>query len=96
MFDTLGIYISANVQDANTVYHQDWWCPEWGEKTAVITGVRNPEFVKDVEKRKQAVIAVLSLCQKELDQTTTQVEFTDDVDFVYLKREEEHTEEDEE
>jgi len=87
IFETSWIYISASIKDANAVYNMDRWCPEWGEKIAEISGMRNPEFIKDVEKFKQAVLDVLSLCQEELDQTTTQVEFDDDVEFVYLKRE---------
>lgn len=75
------------LQDANVVYHTDRGCPEWGEKIAEISGTRNPEFMKEVEKYKQSVLDVLSLCQEELDQTTSQVEFNDDIEFVYLKRE---------
>jgi hypothetical protein len=43
--------------------------------------------MKDVEKYKQSVLDVLSLCQEELNQTTSQVEFNDGIEFVYLKRE---------
>lgn len=87
IFDTTWVYISAAISDTNAVYHTDRWCPEWGEKIAEVSGARNPEFMKDVEKYKQSVLDVLSLCQEELDQTTSQVEFNDDIEFVYLKRE---------
>ncbi len=87
IFEATWVYISASIKDANAVYHTDRGCPEWGEKIAEVNGTRNPEFMKDVEKYKQAVLDVLSLCQEELDQTTAQVEFSDDVEFVYLKRE---------
>lgn len=86
IFEQTGVYISAWVKDSNAVYNMDRWCPEWGEKIAEVEGVRNPEFIKDAEKFKQAVIDVLSLCQEDLDQTTTQIEFQNDVEFVYLKR----------
>ncbi len=86
VFDETWVYISASISDANAVYHTDRWCPEWGEKIAEVAGVRNPEFMKDVEKYKKSVLDVLSICQKELKQTTSQVEFNDDVEFIYLKR----------
>jgi len=87
VFETTWVYISAAVSDANAVYHTDRGCPEWGEKIAEVSGVRNPEFMKDVKKYKQSVLDVLSICQEELKQTTSQVEFSDDVEFFYLKRE---------
>lgn len=86
IFQQSGVYISATVKDANAVYNTDRWCPEWGEKIAEVSGVRNPEFMNDVEKFKEAVLNVLSLCQEDLDQTTSQIEFEDDIAFVYLKR----------
>ncbi len=84
IFDLSGIYISASVKEARAVYHTDRWCPEWGEEIAEISGTRNPEFMQDTEKYKQMVLNVLSLCQKQLNQTTAQVEFND-IEFIYLK-----------
>lgn len=84
VFADTGIYVSAWVTDSNMVYSKNRWCPEWWEKVAEISGTRNPEFCKDVEKWKQAVIDVLTLAKDELKQTTSQVEFSD-VDMVYIK-----------
>lgn len=86
VFEKTQIYISAIVQDANAIYHTERWCPEWGEKIARIEWVRNPEFMQDAEKYKQAVIDVLTMCQEELKQTTAQVDFSEDAEFFYVKR----------
>ena len=84
VFWDTGIYVSAGVTDSNMVYSKNRWCPDWWEKVAEISWTRNPEFCKDTEKWKQAVISVLTLAKDELKQTTSQVEFSD-VDMVYIK-----------
>lgn len=84
VFQDSGIYVSAWVTDSNIVYSKNRWCPDGWEKVVKISGTRNPEFCKDVEKYKQAVIDVLTLSKEELKQSTTQVEFFDE-DMVYIK-----------
>ena len=84
VFWETGIYVSAWVADSNMVYSKNRWCPDWWEKVTEISGTRNPEFCKDIEKWKHAVIDVLKLSKDELKQTTTQVEFSD-VNMVYIK-----------
>lgn len=79
-----GLYISAVASQSKTIYNTDWGCPVGGEDTITITGIANPEFVKDLDQWKQVVLVVARQLKDELKQSTLTVEFTEVEDFVYL------------
>ena len=83
--ESTGIYISAVVSPALTVYGTNWGCPVGGEKTATVSGSANPAFVKDLDAWKQTVIEVVKAVKAELQQTTVVIEFSELSDFVYLE-----------
>lgn len=83
-FENSGIYVSAVVSAAKTVYNVDWGCPIGGEETAVVTVTRNSEFTKDADKFRAAVFAVVKTVKAELKQSTVTVEETA-TDLTYLK-----------
>lgn len=79
-----GLYIPAVANQSKTIYHTDWGCPAGGEDTVTLTGVANPEFVKDLEQWKRVVLVLAKQLKDELKQATLTVEFTEVGDFVYL------------
>ncbi|MFN0203123.1 MAG: hypothetical protein ACKVTZ_16475 [Bacteroidia bacterium] len=76
------IYIGAVCSLSQTVYHQDWGCPEGGEITVSITGTCNPLYTS-TEHYKATTEEVLKRCALALQQSTAQVTFIE-VDFTYL------------
>jgi hypothetical protein len=69
---------------SKTLYHIEWGCPIGGEDTYTISGIANPEFIKDMEQYKEAVRKVILKLKEELKQTTVTLEFLE-VDIEYLK-----------
>ena len=82
VFSECGVYVGAVIKDSKTVYHTDWGCPVGGEATAEISGVCNPEYTA-LPAYKEAVVKCLEECAIALEQSTTQVVFTEG-DFAYL------------
>ncbi len=85
VMEKTGLYIGAVFSDTKTIYKKERWCPEWWEITKEISGMCNPEYT-DTEQYKDAVLNVLSMVQKDMKQTTTQVAF-EEIDFFYFKNE---------
>lgn len=84
VFRRRGIYVSAVIKPCITVYNTEWGCPEGGELTVEITGVRNPEFVQDSELYKISVTAVIKCLKELLKQSTVTLEFST-TKVMYLK-----------
>ena len=82
VFQECGVYVSAVVIDSKTVYHTDWGCPQGGEVTALITGDCNPQYTP-IEEYKEAVLKVIERCARRLEQSTTQVRFSE-TELAYL------------
>lgn len=77
-----GVYVSAVLTPAKTVYHTDWGCPVGGENTVLITGDCNPQFT-EVAAYKAAVVETLRRAATALRQSTTQLSFLE-VELEYL------------
>ncbi|SFU71048.1 hypothetical protein SAMN04487886_11132 [Clostridium sp. DSM 8431] len=78
------IYISAVIKCSYTVYNQEWGCPRGGERTVVITGVANKEFVNNLEAWKEAVLVLAKKLKEQLNQRTMTCEFME-TELHYLK-----------
>lgn len=83
-FKVNGVYVGAVVQNAKTVYRPEWGCPEGGEETVVISGLRNPEFQKNDDVWRVAVSMTALKVGAALQQTTAYLTFST-VTFMYLK-----------
>lgn len=83
-FEENNIYVSAVIKRSYTVYNQEWGCPEGGERTVVITGVANKEFVDDLENWKQTVLILAKKLKEQLKQSTMTCEFME-TELYYLK-----------
>lgn len=83
-FNQSEMYISAIVSNSITVYNENWGCPKGGEQTVVITGVANPDFIKDLNKWTESVKRIAIRLKEELKQSTITVEFKE-TDLLYLK-----------
>ena len=85
VYQETGIYISASLTPAKTVYRQEWGSPPGGEETVILMGCYNPEFAE-----KEAYIAVLKqlagCLQREFQQTTLMLEIMP-ADIIYMKNE---------
>lgn len=77
-------FVSAVVTESYTIYPRTYGCPNSGEKTISVFGEMNPEFEKDSEKYKEAVIRCCQALKNELKQTTVRISFYE-TDSVYLK-----------
>ena len=84
VFQSTGIYVGATLTPAKTVYRQEWGCPEGGEDTVIVSGLRNIEFVKDDDLWRTSVSMVALRVGKALKQTTAYLTFAP-VEFLYLK-----------
>ena len=88
-FDASKVGVGGVIVDSRTAYNPDWGCPAGGEVTATVTGESNPEFDKDVEDYKAAVIRIVKSVKRELKQTTVRVAFHEVADYVYLTKDDE-------
>ena len=86
VFLSTGILVGSIIIPSMTVYRECHGCPKGGEMTAIISGLRNPEFCQDDEKWRSAVRLAAKLIKKHYDQTTAYLSFSE-VDFEYLKGE---------
>ena len=84
LYDKNNIYISAVIKPSYTVYHQEWGCPNGGERTVVITGVANNEFIDDIETWKDSVLTLAKDLKRQLKQSTMTCEFME-TELHYLK-----------
>lgn len=84
-FGTSGIAVGGVISPSRTAYLAVWGCPEGGEVTATVTGQSNPDFDKDVEVYKAAVLRMCAAVKAALQQNTVRVAFFEVVDFHYLK-----------
>lgn len=83
-FEASKVGVGGVIVDSRTAYNPDWGCPAGGEITATITGESNPEFDKDVEAYKAAVLRICKAVKVALKQTTVRIAFHEVVDYVYL------------
>lgn len=84
VFGETGVSVAGVVTPATTVYRKEWGCPEGGELTAVVSGLRNPEFLTDDLNWRAAVTLVATRVGKAFGQQTAYLTFSE-VEFDYLK-----------
>lgn len=84
-FEASKVGVGGVIVDSRTAYNPDWGCPAGGEVTATVTGESNPEFDKDIDAYKAAVLRVCKAVKTALKQTTVRVAFLSVADYVYLK-----------
>ena len=61
VMEETGIYISANMAPARSLYRSEWGCPAGGEHIYCFTGCRNPQFAE-----KEPYRAALELLARRL------------------------------
>jgi hypothetical protein len=88
-FDTSKIGVGGVITASRTAYNPDWGCPAGGELTATVSGESNPEFDKDTEAYKAAVLRIVKAVKTALKQSTVRVAFHEVDDYVYLTKEDE-------
>ena len=88
-FEASKIGVGGVIAESRTAYNPDWGCPKGGEVTATVTGESNPEFDKDSEAYKAAVLRIVKAVKCELKQSTVRVAFHDVSDYVYLTKDDE-------
>lgn len=88
-FDANKVGVGGVIVESRTAYNPDWGCPAGGEVTATVTGESNPEFDKDIEAYKAAVLRIVKSVKRELKQTTVRVAFHEVADYVYLTEDDE-------
>lgn len=79
-----GVYISFNIIPIITLYKTEWGCPVGGERTYILSAIRNPKFNNDKSLWKNSCVNVLLRLKNELKQVTVSGEFSE-VEFVYYK-----------
>ena len=77
------IYVPAIVTSSLAVYSQQHGYPEGGEQVVHFSGTRNPEYCKESDAWKDAVVAIATEMKTRLKQVTSQIDF-DEVEMVYL------------
>lgn len=78
------VYISAVITPSKTVYANEWGCPYGGEDTYSITGVANPEFIKNLDEWVRAIYCCAFALKEELKQSTITIEIQDS-SLLYIK-----------
>ena len=81
--EATGIYISFNIIPIITLYKTEWGCPEGGEKTYLLSAIRNPKFNNNKDAWEGSCLNVADILKKELGQSSVTCEF-DRVDLWYL------------
>lgn len=74
VFENTGIYISATVSQARTVYRAEWGCPAEGEPVFELRGVRNPMFCEKAPYF-DALRALTEQLKTALKQSTAYLEY---------------------
>ncbi|PLS14718.1 hypothetical protein CVD28_26455 [Bacillus sp. M6-12] len=69
------VYVSAIAHKSKAVYRSEWGCPEGGEDTVTFTASSNPKYNSDIDRWKEAVMAVTKKLKEMLGQDTVTLEF---------------------
>lgn len=86
VFEETGVYISANLTPARSLYRGEWGCPEGGEPVYMLSAVRNPLFCEK-NAYDAALDAFVRLLKRRLKQRTAYLERWP-VSFDYYRDEE--------
>ena len=81
--ESTGVYISFNITPIVTLYKAEWGCPKGGEKTYVLSAIRNPKFNNDKALWKTSCLCVMTNLKNELRQSSVTGDFTK-VEMVYV------------
>ena len=81
--DLTGIYVSFNIVPAITLYKSEWGCPKGGEKTYILSAIRNPKFNIDKTNWKVSCLSVVTNLKNKLKQSSVTSEFSE-VEMVYF------------
>lgn len=73
VYEETGTYISAVINQARFVYHEDWGCPAGGEYGYMMTGSCNPAF-SDKEAYLAALKLLIGRLKEKLGQKTMLLE----------------------
>lgn len=73
VYEETGTYISAVINPARFVYHEDWGCPAGGEYGYMMTGSCNPAF-SDKEAYLAALKLLIGRLKEKLGQKTMLLE----------------------
>lgn len=84
LFEEKGMYISTVINESKTIYNTDWGCPSGGELTFTITGIANPEFVKNIEQWKENVTILIYKIKKYYKQSTVTLQFNE-CEICYMR-----------
>ena len=77
-----GRYVSFNIYPVITLYKSEWGCPKGGEKTYVLSAIRNPKFNDDKWIWSASCMNVMLKLKNELKQSSVTGEFSK-VEMVY-------------
>ena len=77
-----GMYASFNIAPVVTLYKAEWGCPKGGEKTYVLSAIRNPKFNSDKWIWSSSCLNVMMKLKNELKQSSVTGEFSK-VELVY-------------
>lgn len=72
-----GIYIAFNIIPIITLYKSEWGCPDGGEKTYLLSAIRNPQFNDSSNVWKNCCINIVNRLKAELEQSTVTGEFSE-------------------
>lgn len=82
--DEYGIYISFNIMPIVTLYKKEWGCPDGGERTYLLSAIRNPKFNNSSTIWRMCCSEIVNKLKAELKQSSVTGEF-DEVDMMYWR-----------
>lgn len=72
-YEANDIYVSAIAIPGRALYHEDWGCPENGERVMSFHCTANPEFIKDLDMYEKGVLYISKKIKKEFEQHTVTI-----------------------
>ena len=82
-YEANDIYVSAIAIPGRALYHEDWGCPENGERVLSFHCTANPEFIKDLHMYEEGIQYIAKKLKKEFKQHTITITRLY-ADIVYL------------
>ena len=67
-YEANDIYVSAIAIPGRALYHEDWGCPENGERVLSFHCTANPEFIKDLHMYEEGIQYIAKKLKKEFKQ----------------------------
>lgn len=69
-YNETGVYVSAIANAGHALYHQEWGCPNYGERVITFNCSANPAFIKNMDLYEEGVMYITKMLKADYQQHT--------------------------